>query len=141
MGNVARSKTTRGEGLVPRWGRAWAWQDPPGQFDGPKSQLRVFISWCPGASRHERLVRKWYFAARECPHSTAPALVYLASQRSLRRKPESKGAGLGNVVRGLVPRWGRGMAKSLVRIRHMKRRLTIFHALMQPSESHGNSHD
>ena len=32
MGNVVRSKTTRGEGLVPRWGRAWAWQIPPCEF-------------------------------------------------------------------------------------------------------------
>ena len=31
-GNVVRSKTTRGEGLVPRWGRGGAWQNPPYQF-------------------------------------------------------------------------------------------------------------
>ena len=27
--NVVRSKTSRGEGLVPRWGRGGAWQNPP----------------------------------------------------------------------------------------------------------------
>ena len=31
-GNVVRSKTSRGEGLVPRWGRGGAWQNPPCQF-------------------------------------------------------------------------------------------------------------
>ncbi len=30
--NVERSKTTRGEGLVPRWGRGGEWQNPPCQF-------------------------------------------------------------------------------------------------------------
>ena len=29
LGIVVRSKTTRGEGLVPRCGRAWAWQNSP----------------------------------------------------------------------------------------------------------------
>ena len=35
MGNVARSKTTRGEGLVPRWGRGGVWQNPRCQFAEP----------------------------------------------------------------------------------------------------------
>ena len=34
-GNAARSKTSRGEGLVPRWGRGGAWQNPPCQFAVP----------------------------------------------------------------------------------------------------------
>ena len=34
-GIVARSKTSRGEGLVPRWGRGGAWQNPPCQFALP----------------------------------------------------------------------------------------------------------
>ena len=34
-GNVVRSKTTRGEGLVPRWGGGGAWQNPPSQFAVP----------------------------------------------------------------------------------------------------------
>ena len=33
--NVARSKTTRGEGLVPRWGRGGAQQNPPCRFAVP----------------------------------------------------------------------------------------------------------
>ena len=33
--NVARSKTSRGEGLVPRWGRGGASQNPPRQFAVP----------------------------------------------------------------------------------------------------------
>ena len=35
MGNVVRSKTTRGEGLVPRWGGGGAWQNPRCQFAVP----------------------------------------------------------------------------------------------------------
>ena len=34
-GNVVRSKTTRGEGLVPRWGRGGAWQNARCQFAVP----------------------------------------------------------------------------------------------------------
>ena len=30
-----RSKTTRGEGLVPRWGGGGAWQNPPCRFVVP----------------------------------------------------------------------------------------------------------
>ena len=30
-----RSKTSRGEGLVPRWGGGGAWQNPPCQFAIP----------------------------------------------------------------------------------------------------------
>ena len=33
--NVVRSKTSRGEGLVPRWGRSGAWQNPPCQLAIP----------------------------------------------------------------------------------------------------------
>ncbi len=44
----------------------------------------IFIPWCGGASRHERLVRK-------------SALQLLMAERE-------------NVARGLVPRWGRGGA-------------------------------
>ena len=34
-GKCMRSKTTRGEGLVPRWGGGGAWQNPPCQFAPP----------------------------------------------------------------------------------------------------------
>ena len=33
--NVVRSKTSRGEGLVPRWGGGGAWQNPPRQLAVP----------------------------------------------------------------------------------------------------------
>ena len=33
--DVVRSKTSRGEGLVPRWGRGGTWQNPPCQFAVP----------------------------------------------------------------------------------------------------------
>ena len=35
MVNVVRSKTTRGEGLAPRWGGGGAWQNPRCQFAVP----------------------------------------------------------------------------------------------------------
>ena len=39
-GDVARSKTTRGEGLVPRWGRGGGWRNPPCQFTVPIPRFR-----------------------------------------------------------------------------------------------------
>ena len=49
-GNVAR-------GLVPRWGRGGAWQNPPRQYAVP-SHSCFFIPWCAGTSQHERSLRK-----------------------------------------------------------------------------------
>ena len=61
--------------------------------------------------RHTPSIRHWYendvTRRRDCPQSTVPALVNPAPNSSFRRRPESRGAGMGNVVRGLVPRWGR----------------------------------
>ena len=36
-GNVVRSKTSRGEGLVPRWGGGGAWQNAPCRFAVPNN--------------------------------------------------------------------------------------------------------
>ena len=47
MVNVARSKTSRGEGLVPRWGRGVARQNPPCQT----TTRAFFIPRCARAGR------------------------------------------------------------------------------------------
>ena len=80
-----------------------------------ESQLRIFIPWCAGDAGMSDWYENDVTRSRECPHSTAPALVVPVPQLSFRRRPASTGRGLGNVVRsktsrgeGLVPRWGRG---------------------------------
>ena len=83
MGNVARSQTPRGEGLVPRWGRAWAWQNPPCEF-APKDLNSVFSYLCVPVrdgmsdwyeSMSRTPIRDDLFWHRERPHTTTPALV------------------------------------------------------------------
>ena len=66
-----RSKTTRGEGLVPRWGRGGAWQNPPRELAvsnrRAKPQHRLSKPWCAGESRHERLVRECALQSTSMP--------------------------------------------------------------------------
>ena len=82
-----------------------------------KPQFRLFIPWCAGASRHERLVRKWSYG-----HSIATLKPTNPRNRLSRgggnprtnpaRQNVSREIGnnlpKANVVRGLVPGWGRG---------------------------------
>ena len=82
MGNVVRSKTTRGEGLVPRWGRRRGVAESAVPIRHTKPQLRLFIPWCAGASRHERLVRKSRYAgprvaAYHRPRTCQPDLPFV----------------------------------------------------------------
>ena len=111
FGNVVRSKTSRGEGLVPRWGGGGDWQNPPCQFAAYNRNSGFSYLGVPA----EAGMGDWYendiTRPGECPHSTAPALVVLTPHSSFRRKPESRRAGRGNVVRpkttrgeGFVPR-------------------------------------
>ena len=75
-----------------------------------KRQLRLLIPWCAGASRDERLVRKCGGLSPAgvgvgiipVPTSSVVCCEYYANDA------KSWGVGTGNVVRGLVPRWGRG---------------------------------
>ena len=79
-GNVVRSKTTRGEGLVPRWGGGGAWQNPWCQFAVPShnssfSYLGVpaaagMSDWCESMSRTP--IRDDVTRPRVYSHSTAP---------------------------------------------------------------------
>ena len=49
-GNVVRSKTSRGEGLVPRWGRGEAWQNPQRQFAVPSHNSNFSYLGVPAAA-------------------------------------------------------------------------------------------
>ena len=50
MGNVVRSKTSRGEGLVPRWGRGEAWQNPQRQLAVPNHNSSISYLGVPVAT-------------------------------------------------------------------------------------------
>ena len=45
-----RSKTSRGEGLVPRWGGGGAWQNPPSQFAVPSHSSGFSYLGVPAAT-------------------------------------------------------------------------------------------
>ena len=141
-GNVVRSKTSRGEGLVPRWGRGGAWQNPPCQFAVPShnssfSYLGVpataGVSDCyentsPTTIRDRTLRRR---LVRDSRHP----FVNPASHSSFRRRPESRGEGMGKCSavedfarRGACPPLGSGwgVAESAVPIRRTKPQLQLF---------------
>ena len=85
--NVVRSKTSRGEGLVPRWGGGGAWQNPPCQSAPPShnssfSYLRVpapagmsdcyeSMSRTPIRDRLPRLISSFQRRASPVPRSGA----------------------------------------------------------------------
>ena len=83
-----RSKTSRGEGLVPRWGGGGAWQNPPCQFAVPSHNPRFsylgvqapagMSDWYESMSRTP--IRDEVTWPRDCPSATAPALVVPAPQ-------------------------------------------------------------
>ena len=53
MRKCSAVEDSRGEGLVPRWGRGGAWQNPPCQF-AVLSHNSGISTWCAGGSRHQR---------------------------------------------------------------------------------------
>ena len=78
-----RSKTSRGEGLVPRWGRCRAWQNPPCQFAVPihnsnfsylgvptpagMSDCYESMSWTPIRDRLPRLISSYRLTPARTP--------------------------------------------------------------------------
>ena len=50
-------------GACPPLGSGWGVAEPAAPTRRTKPQLRLFIPWCAGTSRHERLVRRWSYAA------------------------------------------------------------------------------
>ena len=88
MGNVVLSKTTRGEGLVPRWGRVGEWQNPPRQLAVPNHNFGFSYLGVPA----EAGMSDWYESMSRtpirddvtrpgvCRHSPAPAHVDPAPQ-------------------------------------------------------------
>ncbi len=90
-GNVAR-------GLVPRWGGAWAWQNPPREFAAQNWDSVYLSLGVPAAAG----MGDWYEnnasgfgSGFDSPQSP---------QSSFRRRPESRGAGKGNVARSKTTR-------------------------------------
>ena len=100
-----RSKTTRGEGLVPRWGGGGAWQNPPCQFDAPSHNSNFSYLGVPATTG----MGDWYendvTRFRKCFGVPEIFRIVIPAKAGIQ-----KGWGWGNVVRGLVPRWGRGGA-------------------------------
>ena len=70
----------------------------------PLIHTSIFIPWCAGGSRDERLARKCPYAASIVPRNP----INLPDRHS--GEGRNPGVGTGNVVRGLVPRWGGGAA-------------------------------
>ena len=135
-----RSKTSRGEGLVPRWGGGGAWQNPPSQFAVPSHNSSFSYLGVPAPtgmsecyeSMSRTPIRDDVTRPRMCPHSTAPPLVVPAPHSSFRRRPESRGAGRGECSAGACPPLGRrrGVAESAVPIRRTKPQLQLFNTLV-----------
>ena len=135
--NVARSKTSRGEGLVPRWGRGGAWQNPPCQFAVPSHNSGSSYLGVPAPAG----MSDWYESMSRTPIRDAPTplrlclgipsifrIVIPAPHSSFRRRPESRGAGRGKCSAGACPPLGSawGLAESAVPIRRTKPQLRLF---------------
>ena len=59
-------------GACPPQGSGWGSAESTAPIRCAKPQLPLFIPWCAGTSRHERLVRKCAYAAFESHFHTAP---------------------------------------------------------------------
>ena len=110
-------------GACPPQGSGWGVAESVVPIRCTKPQLRLFIPWCAGASRHERLVRKY------APPETPGRPRHSGESRN----PEGWGEGI--VALGLVPSLGRTARSRKLHgpaYHH-------FHPLMRPSQSHGDS--
>ena len=97
-------------GACPPLGSGWGVAESAVPIRCTKQQLRLFIPWCAGTSRHERLVRnRWH--PFDLPVS------------SFRRRPESRRGGVGQDRHTI----GKNPASH-----HL-------HPLMRPSQGHGDS--
>ena len=133
-GNVVRSKTSRGEGLVPRWGRGGAWQNPRCQLAVPSHNSNFSYLGVPAAAG----MSDWYEnrpLRRPVVRDSRHLIVNPAPNSSFRRRPESRGVGRGECSavedfarRGACPPLGpgRGVAESAVPIRRTKPQLQLF---------------
>ena len=105
MGNVVLR-------LVPRWGRGGAWQNPPCEFAALNRNSGYSYLGVPATAG----MNDWYENdvtwPRDCPNATALQSTSLpALHRRILPSPRPMvDGGTENVVRGLVPRWGRGGA-------------------------------
>ena len=109
-------------GLVPRWGRGGAWQNPPRQLSVPSHNSSISNLGVPNCrpmseGGTENVVRglvprwgrggAWQNPSRQLSVPSHNSGISNLSVPNCR--PMSEG-GTENVVRGLVPRWGRGGA-------------------------------
>ena len=152
-GNVVRSKTSRGEGLVPRWARDGAWRNPPCQFAAPnhnsgfsylgvpapagmsdcyESLSRATLRDRPlqhpliGHSRHPFVI--------PAPHFVTPAPHFVTPAPHSSFRPPIRHSGEGRNPEGV------GRDKTTNR---WKKTDTSphFHPSMRPSQGHGESGD
>ena len=90
-------------------------------------KLRLFIPWCAGRSRDERLVRKWCYGPsiptlnRTNPHNRHSRA---AKRQSRNRRQSPQGQCSAGACPPLGP--GLGMAESTARIRRIKPQLRVF---------------
>ena len=96
-------------GLVPRWGRGGAWQNPPCQFTVPSHNSGSSYPDVPAPAG----ISDWYESMSRTPIRDVPTnqpRCRLSPGESCRVVDQWSMAERENVVRGLVPRWGRGGA-------------------------------
>ena len=96
-------------GACPPQGSGWGVAESVVPIRCTKPQLRLFILWCAGANRHERLVRKWCYAASSMPECHRPPLRHSGDRKHAPYPdtgPESRGVGRGDCSAGACPQPG-----------------------------------
>ena len=76
-------------GACPPQGSGWGVAESAVPIRCTKPQLRLFIPWCAGGSRHGRLVRKWVVPVESPPNSSFPRSKACPVPRDT--GPESRG--------------------------------------------------
>ena len=114
-------------GACPPQGSGWDMVESAMPIRCTKPQLRLFIPWCAGARRHERLVRK------HIPDSDPGCALQSTSMPALHRRnlPNCRpmaDAGMRKCSAGACPPQGSGwgVAESTVPIRCTKSQLRVF---------------
>ena len=132
--NVARSKTSRGEGLVPRWGRGAAWQNPPSQFAVPTHNSGFSYLGVPATAG----MSDWYESMSRAPirdvHPNQPQCRLCHGRNVPNCRPMIDGgtrkcsAVEDFARRGACPPLGSewGVAESTVPTHHTKSQLRVF---------------
>ena len=137
-------------GACPPLGSGWGVAESAVPIRCAKPQLRLFIPWCAGRSRHGRLVRKWCYAASSMLEYHRPPFVIpgcalqSTSMPALHRRilptcrPMADG-GMRKCSAGACPPLGSawGVAESTVPIRCTKPQLRLFIPWCAGTSRHG----